>query len=905
MGQKNQNNAQALSRELGKARKNRKIPAPGEEEKESVQEPGDFSEMGPRERLQALRSRTQVAVQERPDISGIDATRKENEALIETPLPTTLAIDMIPIDRIHNGVIYTDDGRCVLIAEVMPINFLLKSNAEQEVIVDEFEKFIRVMPDEIQIKSFSQKTDLSKYLAKIDEDIKTEKDERCRRMLLDGKQLLGSIGANESVTRRFFLVMSISRRGHMASDADIERELYDIRERAVSYLRQCGNIVLDMARGEETNGTAMILFDLLNRDCSSAMDFEGRVRDVYTYYESVYGRKSTDLIPVKEYFSPKKINMKNSDYIKIDNTYYTYAYVTSDGFPGEVAKGWVSAFINSGDGIDVDLFFKKENKVKSATRIGQRLRWKNSRISSMSDTTSEYSDLTDTISAGYYLKNGLSINSNDLYYACILVTISAQSLKLLKQKKNALETYLKTMEVFTGSLDYEMERAFRSSLPLGRLDKKICQRAKRNVLTCDLAAWYPFTSFEICDEDGILLGVNEMNNSLSVADFFNTDNYKNANIAIMGTTGAGKSYLLQLMAMRFRKKHIQTFVILPEKGHEFIRACRCMGGEFISLAPGSPQNINVMEIRKKDKSANRVLDGDSTESELAEKIQFMNTFVKLRLDDMSIVEEQLLDDALIVTYNKKGITYDNNSLWDPDHPERFREMPVIGDLYQELLKVDEASRLATAIKIFVDGSFASFNRQTTVNTDNMYTIINLEKMPDDMKAAGMLIAVDYVYGRAKENRTKRKAIIMDELWALIGSNSNRKAAEYTLEIFKVIRGYGGAAICATQDLNDFFALEDGRYGKGIINACKTKIVLNLEKNEADRVKELLDLSQGEYKRVLNFEKGHGLLSANGNNVPIHFMASSLENALITTDRRELERLVTDQKYAAFRELIAS
>ncbi len=892
--------------ELEKNRKKRKADL-NQPNDESDQDSNDFASMSAADRIKAARQNSASKPDKENKIpEGADLTKKEYEAYIESPMPKTLAIDMIPIEKIVNGTIYAEDGHRCKILEILPINFLLKDDNDQENIVGEFEKFLQVMPDEMQIKSFSQKTDLSSFIIQADNYIRTENDARCRRMIGDNKNLLMEIGSSESITRRFFIVIPQKKKnGLMLSDEESEKELMSDYRRAEAYIRQCGNLVKDIRPDETTNETAKILFDILNREKNSSVDFSERIDDVLDFYETKYGKSSLDMIPIKEYFTPERINMNNSDYIKLDDTYYTYMYITSDGYPSEVPKGWLSVLVNAGDGIDVDIFFKRENKEQMSTRIGRRLRWQNARISSVSNTTDQYSDLSSSITSGYYLKQGLSANRNDLYYMSVIITVSAGDLKSLRQKKDAMDTYLKTMEIYVGNCNYEMDRAFTSTLPLCSLDRKIYQRAKINVLTQDLAAWYPFTSFEICDNDGILLGVNEMNNSFSAVDFFNTDNYKNANIAILGTSGAGKSYLLQLMALRFREKQIQTFVILPEKGHEFVRANRCVGGEFISLAPGSPQNINVMEIRKRDRSANAVLDGTEEQSELADKIQFLNTFVKLRLSDMTIVEEQLLDDALLRTYGKCGITHDNGSLIDPEDPERYRAMPVIGDLYNELLKVPEASRIATSIKIFVDGSCASFNQQTNVETDNLYTVIALDKMPEDMVAAGMLIAVDFVYGRAKENRTKRKVIILDELWTLIGAKSNARAAEYCLEIFKVIRGYGGSAICATQDLNDFFALEDGRFGKGIINACKTKIVLNLEKNEADSVRMMLGLSENEYKQILNFEKGHGLLSANGNNVPIHFKSSELENALITTDREELEKLVTDPQYAAFRELIAS
>ena len=150
---------------------------------------------------------------------------------------------------------------------------------------------------------------------------------------------------------------------------------------------------------------------------------------------------------------------------------------------------------------------------------------------------------------------------------------------------------------------------------------------------------------------------------------------------------------------------------------------------------------------------------------------------------------------------------------------------------------------------------------------------------------------DSVWDKAKENRTEEKAIYIDECWQLIGANSNRLAAEFVLEIFKIIRGYGGSAICATQDLNDFFALEDGKYGKGIINNAKTKILLNLEDEEAQRVQSILHLSEAEVMEITHFERGSGLISTNNNNVTVEIKCSQIEKELITTDRWELQELL--------------
>ena len=148
--------------------------------------------------------------------------------------------------------------------------------------------------------------------------------------------------------------------------------------------------------------------------------------------------------------------------------------------------------------------------------------------------------------------------------------------------------------------------------------------------------------------------------------------------------------------------------------------------------------------------------------------------------------------------------------------------------------------------------------------------------------------------KIKENRTEEKAIFVDEVWQLIGASSNRLAAEFVLEIAKIIRAYSGAGIFATQDLNDFFALDDGKYGKGIINNCKTKIILNMEDEEAQRVKTILRLSETEVMNITHFQRGNGLISTNNNNITVEFKASNLEKELITTDRQELLEILKRQ-----------
>lgn len=796
--------------------------------------------------------------------------------------------EYLPIEKIENGIIYTKDHRYLKIIEVIPINFLLRSLREQQNIIYSFISYLKISPVKIQFKVLTKRADLNKHTDIVRREMEKEQDPNCRILQEDYLELISKIGSKEATTRRFFVIFEYEQYGRRGNEeADAISSLNTAARTAISYLKQCGNEVLIFENEDEF--TAEVLYSILRRQSSSDIPLPQRIRDVVSQY--VAAGKDTDDIPCSEFFAPDVLDFSHSRYVCIDGLYHSYLLIPSGGYKAQVPAGWMSLLVNAGDGIDVDLFLEKQPKERMVQKLGQQLRINRSKIKETSDTNSDFDDLESAIRSGYFLKDGMA-NNEDFYYMSILITITADNPEDLEWREREMRKLLISQDLNISPCSFRQEQAFLSALPLASLDRKLYERAKRNVLTNGAASCYPFTAYELSDDNGILLGVNKYNNSLVIVDIFNSTVYKNANIAIMGTSGAGKTFTMQLMALRMRRKGTQVFIIAPLKGHEFLRACRNTGGEFIQISPASRNCINVMEIRKTDRTVDELLDGVPIErSELAAKIQQLHIFFSLLIPDMDHEEKQLLDEALVNTYNAKGITHDNASLWDPDRPGQYRVMPILGDLHEVLLASPDTRRLANILNRLVHGSASTFNQQTNVQLDNKYTVLDISELSGDLLPVGMFVALDYVWDKAKENRTVEKAIFIDECWQLIGSTGNRIAAEFVLEIFKIIRGYGGSAICATQDLNDFFALEDGKYGKGIINVCKTKIILNLEDEEAQRVQTTLRLSDAEIMEITHFERGSGLISTNNNNITVEFRCSDLEKSLITTDRRELQELI--------------
>ena len=800
--------------------------------------------------------------------------------------------DLIPVRNIQNGIIHLSDGRYIKILEVEPINFLLRSVREQKHIIASFASWMKISPVHIQIKVLTKKADISKHLNAIERDMDREQDPKCRELQKDYYNLIKTIGSREAITRRFLIIFEYEPAftNRKSDYSEVVSTLETAARTAKQYFTHCDNVVI--THDDENGFLLNVLYAIFDRELSEKVPIEKRIHDLQLRQAI---ESTPEGITVPQVIAPECIDLRHGSYVVIDGVYHAYLIVPSSGFNPHVVAGWTSLFVNAGEGIDVDFFFQREPKERIQSKLGQQIRINRSRIKDTSDTNTYFDDIEGAIKSGYFLKQGLA-NYEDFYYTSIIVTVTADSLDNLEWRVAEVRRLMISQDMDVRTCYFRQEDAMRSVMPFCRLNKKLFERSKRNMLTSAAASCYPFTSYEMSDENGILLGVNKHNNSLVIVDIFNSRVYKNANMAILGTSGAGKTFTMQLMALRMRRKGTQVFIIAPLKGHEFLRACRNVGGEFISISPASKQCINIMEIRRTDQTANAIIDGGINENSiLAKKIQQLHIFFSLLIPDMSHEEKQLLDEALIRTYSMKGITHENESLIDPDDPSRYRTMPLLEDVYNILMEAPETKRMGNILNRLVHGSAKTFNQQTNVDLSNPYTVLDISELTGELLTVGMFLVLDFVWDKAKEDRTKEKAIFIDEIWQLVGAGSNSLAAEFCLEIFKIIRGYGGAAIAATQDLNDFFSLDGGKYGKGIINNAKTKIILNLEDDEALRVQDALNLTDAEISNITRFERGNGLISTNSNHITVEFKASNLEKRLITTDRYELNQILQEQQ----------
>lgn len=815
--------------------------------------------------------------------------------------------DFIPIKNLEHGIIETTDGRYIKILEIEPINFMLRSEEEQYEIICSFASWLKISPVHLQFKSITRKADSDKHIAMLRKEMATEESEQCKKLSEGYIRLIKDVGSREALTRRFFLIFRYEelRRNENSDYGQICSTLLTAEQNARAYFMQCGNNILQPKDPDEA--TAEILYMFFNRRSCIEEPFHSRVDrivlDTMAAKNKVIGIDPIPHIRMAHFVAPRGIDLTHRNYIIMDGLYYSFLYIKGNGYPNKVRAGWMSSLINAGEGIDVDVFLRRENRSKTIDKVAQRIRLNRTKLKSMQDTSTDYEELAGSIQAGYFIKQGIANYNEDLFYMSVFVTVSARTYEELMWRKQQMTDMLKSMDMYVSDCSFQQEDALRTVMPFLQMSPKLEKKSKRNVLTSGAASTYMFTSFEMSDDTGVLLGINRHNNSLCIVDLFDTKKNKNANLNLLGTSGAGKTFTMQLLALRMRMRGIQCYIIAPIKGHEFRRACNRIGGQFIKIAPGSPHCINIMEIRHTISPEMELideLDYSEMDSLLAQKIQQLMIFFSLLIPDMTNEEEQMLDEALIRTYGKFGITHDNDSVYADRNavPPKMKTMPILGDLHEELQKNEMTKRIAVIVSRFVTGSAQSFNQQTNVDLSNKYIVLDLSELKGKLLPVGVMIALDYVWDKIKSDRTKKKAIMIDEIWQLIGAGSNRMAAEFCLEIFKVIRGFGGAAISATQDLSDFFGLEDGRYGRAIINNSKNKIILNLEPDEAEFVRDTLKLTKTEIRSITRFERGEALICSNNSKVPVIIKASKEEQEMITTDRAELEAILKERQQEA-------
>ncbi|HRP37812.1 MAG TPA: ATP-binding protein, partial [Candidatus Dojkabacteria bacterium] len=371
------------------------------------------------------------------------------------------------------------------------------------------------------------------------------------------------------------------------------------------------------------------------------------------------------------------------------------------------------------------------------------------------------------------LQQAIASGNEKFFHFALYITIRSTNLQELEKISRNVESTLSALGVITKIASLQQEQGFVTSMPLG-MDKIYLTR---NMDTTSLATTFPFVSSELTMDDGILYGINKHNKSLIIFDRFQMPN---ANMVVFATSGAGKSYMVKLEAIRSLMMGTQIIIIDPEKEYE--KLCLTAGGDYISFSQDGGQKLNPFEL-------SGIYDKD--EDELRFKILLLNGLIRLMVGGtLTSMESSILDRALILTYKEKGIT--------PDPATQRREPPLLEDLYKVLMAMaeNEAHVLAQKIEKYIKGSSAGiFDQKTNIEIKNSFTVFSIRDLAEDLRPIAMYLMLDYIWTRVKKDRRER-LLIIDEAWWMM---QFEEGARFLHSIAKRARKYALGLTTITQD----------------------------------------------------------------------------------------------------------
>ena len=596
--------------------------------------------------------------------------------------------------------------------------------------------------------------------------------------------------------------------------------------------------------------------------------------------KKIINKKITNIIEgkftKKDEISPAYISNINPQNIEIDNIYYSGIIIVN--YNRENIDLILKKIIDTNINMNISIFYEKQDNYKIIRNLTYHIANVGVDLKDGKTNQQEVDIAAFTYNDAKYIRKEIQVNNEDIYFLYIYLNIFSNNEKELEFLLNKIEGILESTGMQTRRANFRQEQLFLSCFPFMMNSEDLKPAAKRNVLTTGLTCTYPFISSALFDENGIFYGINIYNESMVFIDRYDENKYKNANMCIFGTSGSGKSFFTKLQIIRYYLFEIEQYVIDPDREYENI--ANKLNGTVIKIGASSNTFLNIFDIRQ-----------ESIEDEkgyLATKISRLIGFFNLIFGNLDEEEKAILEEKIIKCYNQKGITFDDKTLFKNDENKinikpifkESKDMPILEDLYNILGEDEKTKKMQIKLIPFVKGSLNFFNNYTNIELNNKLIIADIYDLGEENIKYGMFLFTDLFWDKIKKNRKIKKAIYLDEVWRLIGITSNKEVASFVYKIFKTIRKFGGSSVAITQDISDLFSLENGTYGKSIINNSSNKVFFSLEEENISILSEFTKLSEKEKIEIRSLKRGECLLFAGNEHILTKIEAGEYEEEII-------------------------
>ena len=574
----------------------------------------------------------------------------------------------------------------------------------------------------------------------------------------------------------------------------------------------------------------------------------------------------TEAIRAVDIVAPSSIEVKSAHMVlgeRLTQSYFIFSY------PRYLTTAWFAPIINLDIPMDISFFIHPidaglilKQLRKRVTEIQAELMEREAK-GLIRDPALEiaHQDIEE-------LRDRLQTAQERMFQLGLYLTVYANTEEELRNIETTLRSMLESKLIYIKPALYQQKEGFIATSPYC-LDT-LNVHAPMN--TGPLSSVFPFVSFDLSSNEGILYGVNQHNNSLILFDRFSLEN---ANMCVFAQSGAGKSYMVKLEVLRSLMVGIDVVIVDPENEYELLS--EAVGGSYFKISLSSASHINPFDLPVPRED-------ESPEDILRSNIINLVGLMRLMLGGLTPEEDAIMDRALTETYASKDITSDSD--FSKINP------PLMSDLEAVLETMEGADSLLKRVRKFTKGTYANFfNQQSNVDMKNGLVVFGIRDMEEGLRPIAMYIIMRYIWNQIR-SELKKRIFVIDEAWWLMKSEDG---ASFLFGLVKRARKYWLGVTTITQDVSDFMKSE---YGKPIITNSALQFLMKQSPATADVLQKTFNLTDWEKEMLLGVAVGEGIFFAGQKHVAMRVVASQSEDKFITTSPEEGKRIKEEREESA-------
>lgn len=573
--------------------------------------------------------------------------------------------------------------------------------------------------------------------------------------------------------------------------------------------------------------------------------------------EQIFEMKAME---AKDIIAPSSILVK-PDHLELGKRFVKSFFIFS--YPRYLSTAWFSPIINLDTPIDIGLHVHPIGTSQVLKQLRKRVTEVQAEIMDREEKglirdpalETAYQDLES-------LRDRLQTAQERMFKFGLYVTVYGRTEQELKDIEITLRSILESRLIYIKPSLYQQKEGFHSTSPYG-LDQL---SVHTSMDTSSLSSTFPFVSFDLSSNEGILYGVNMHNNSLILFDRFSLEN---ANSIVFAKSGSGKSYAIKLEILRSLMLGVDIIILDPE--NEYKAIAEAVGGSFLNMSLSSENHINPFDLPTPRED-------EKLEDVLRSNIINLVGLLRIMMGGLTAEEDAIIDRAITETYASKDITPSSDpSVWKEN-------IPLMSDFEEVLEGMEGTDSLVRRVRKFTKGTFAKFfNQPTNISMDTPFVVFGIRDMEDELRPMAMFIIMRYIWNKVR-SKLKKRILVVDEAWWIMQSEDG---ASFLYGICKRARKYWLGVTTITQDVNDFMRSE---YGQPIITNSSLQLLMKQSSATIETVQKTFNLTDEEKLTLLQAEVGEGIFFAGQKHVAIKVVASYTEDQFITTSPEEILKI---------------